>query len=146
MPLGMKFGGIFCILLITASGAAAQCDISASALSFGDYSYRRDATSNGSLSVSCDAGTVFSIELSKGSGDYARRSMQGVGQGTLTYNLYTRPDYQEVWGDGVAPGTQRVTGIGSGEQQVFTVFGLIPRGQTPPPGQYFDSVTITIKF
>jgi spore coat protein U domain-containing protein, fimbrial subunit CupE1/2/3/6 len=132
-------------MLVGMSSAAAQCNIGTTSLSFGMYDDRRDSTSNANVTVRCDAGVPFRIVITTGQGSFAQRWMQDDKGNAIVYNLFTRPDYNEVWGDGTA-GTTAVAGVGSGAPQILSVFGRIPKGQNPPPGAYFDNITLTIQF
>ncbi|WP_372803889.1 spore coat protein U domain-containing protein [Paracoccus seriniphilus] len=38
------------------------------------------------------------------------------------------------------------TSAGSGSVQSFTVHGRVPAQTTPPPGDYFDTVVVTITY
>lgn len=146
MSLTTRAACVFVALLLAASSAVAQCNIRTSAINFGEYRSWKSVTSSGSLTVRCNAGVRFTIELSKGNGDFSRRKLQNGKGGFLFYNLYVRPDYRQIWGDGRTSGSVTVGGVGTGGGQNFTIFGRIPRGQKPEPGHYSDNVAITINF
>jgi spore coat protein U-like protein len=131
---------------LAASEAAAQCSVHASGLNFGIYRGRAAATGTGTITVTCPAGTVFEIALTAGDGNYARRILRDAHGGAVTYNLYTSANFTRVWGDGIAPGTHTVHGVGQGGPAVFHVYGRIDRGQTPPPGTYSTTLTVTIRY
>ncbi len=146
MPLAVRAVCVFLVLFLATGSAAAQCNVGTSGMNFGDYSYRRTVTSTGRISVGCEAGIAFIIELSKGHGDFSQRKMSDAAGGTLSYNLYIRPDYRQVWGDGRTSGTHTTGGVGNGGTQHLSVFGRIPRGQKPKPGHYIDNIAVTVRF
>ena len=146
MPLAVRAVCVFLVLSLATGSAAAQCSVGTSGLNFGAYSHRRAVTSTASITVGCEAGVAFSIELSKGNGDFPQRKMQSAKGGNLSYNLYIRPNYRQIWGDGRTSGTDTMGGVGNGGTQNFTVFSRIPRGQKPEPGHYSDNITVTVRF
>lgn len=146
MPLAARLVGLIAVAILSAGQAAAQCSVHASGLNFGIYTGRAAATSTGTITVTCPAGTVFEIALTAGDGNYARRILRDAHGGAVTYNLYTSANFTRVWGDGIAPGTHTVHGVGQGGPAVFPVYGRIDRGQTPPPGPYSTTLAVTIRY
>ena len=49
-----------------------------------------------------------------------------------------------IWGN--TPGTDTVTGVGTGLAQDHTVFGSIPAAQVIPAGDYADTITVRIYY
>lgn len=125
---------------------SAACSVSVSTIEFGIYRSKVDSTSTGSITVDCSIGVAYEVQLLDGDGVYTSRHLKGDNGGELLYNLYTAPDYFQVWGDGIDGGSAKVTGIGTGHRQVLTVYGLIPSGQQPAVGTYSDSVVIIVHF
>lgn len=121
-------------------------------LAFGNYDpAAADTTASAVFTVQCSTATPVSIALDRGStsgGSIAARRL-GDGRGnTLDYQLYTAMSRTSVWGDGSA-GSAVITASGQGLDSTmqFTVHGVIPRGQSQAvPGQYSDSVTITLTY
>jgi len=125
-----------------------NCNISANNLSFGTAGVLKGSLSaTGSVSASCTNGDAFRISLNGGSsGNVAARVMQRQGGGgSVGYQLYTDAARSIPWGDGTA-GTGMVTGTGSGNAQVISVYGQVPAQATPAPGTYSDTITATIVF
>lgn len=129
-----------------AAGPAAACTVTASTMGFGQYRPTADSTSTGSITVHCASGVAFDVQFSAGNGTYAARRLQGESGGDLFYNLYAAPNYVQVWGNGIEGGTVTVTGVGTGQPQVLTVYGLIQAGQNPNVGAYSDSIVVTVNF
>ncbi|HAR53032.1 MAG TPA: hypothetical protein DCS45_14310, partial [Roseovarius nubinhibens] len=70
-----------------------------------------------------------------------RRMTNGLS--TLAYGLYRDPSRTQVWGS--LPGT-RATGVGSGSNQRYNVYGRIHAGQTTVLGTYTDNVVVTVNY
>lgn len=123
---------------------AATCNVSAAGLSFGNYDIFNDQSLDaaGTISVSCDVSTSYSIALSPGAGSYGARRMN-FGTHVLDYNLYNNATRTIIWGDGSA-GTVVVSGTGLVE--THTVYGRIPARQNVYVGNYSDIITVTLTF
>ena len=70
--------------------------------------------------------------------------MQGGGQ-YITYGLYKDAARSQRWGQA---GGEPVTGTGAGVSvpQPLTVYGRVPAQAVPAPGNYADTVTITLTY
>lgn len=126
---------------------ANTCHISAATdLEFGNVSTldtARDQTS--AIQLQCPVGTVWRVGLNEGShaaGD-ARR-MAGPGGGHVRYELYRDSARSQRWGNTVDTDTSN--GTGTGGVQALTVHGRVPAQETPVPGAYSDTVTVTLTF
>jgi spore coat protein U-like protein len=142
----------FCTLTLaaaiacTAPGADAACLVTGAELAFGVVDVSRDSSSTGRLQVDCDATTVFEVGLGQGSGQLGQRTLTGPGTARLVYGLYADAARVRPWGDGAAGGS-RVTATGSSAQPVdLPIYGSIPSQPGTPPGQYIDSLIVTIIF
>ncbi|MDN7971066.1 spore coat U domain-containing protein [Burkholderia multivorans] len=125
-----------------------NCNITATNVAFGTASVLSTPLSaTGSISAQCTNGDAWKIALNGGgSGNVAARQMQrSGGGGSIAYGLYTDAAHSIAWGDGSA-GTSTVTGVGTGNAQVVTVYGAVPAQTTPAPGNYSDTITATISF
>lgn len=124
-----------------------DCLVTAEDLDFGTTGLLNsaiDATSQ--IDVTCTANSAFDIGLGygfygTGPGD---RKMQDTGGNQIWYGLFRDAARSLSWGelgDGAAqPGT------GSGAAQSFTVYGRVPAQATPPPGNYSDTIIVTITY
>lgn len=120
------------------------CVVSAVSINFGSYDpfFQQSLDSTGSIYVSCDAATAYSIALSPGRGAYTSRAMAN-GSHELHYNLYTGVAHATVWGDGTV-GTATVAASGMSDEH--TVYGSIPAGQNVFSGNYSDTIVVTLTF
>lgn len=125
-----------------------NCNVSATNLNFGVVGNLSSAiTAQGGVTVQCTNGDAFRVSLNGGaSGNVANRSLrlQG-GADTVGYQLYLDAALSMPWGDG-SNGTSRLTATGSGLPQSYTVYGRIPPQNSPRPGTYGDTITVTVEF
>lgn len=127
------------------------CQVTGSTLTFGGSidplrtTGPVDASTN--LSVTCTNTTPYSVALSAGTqapaGAFASRAMTS-GTHTLPYQLYLDAGRTQVWGDGNASGVY--AGTGTGSAQSLTVHGRLPSLAGVVPGNYSDTVTLTITY
>ena len=125
-----------------------DCLISTTNISFEDTGTLSVAlAATGAILAQCTNGDAYRIDLSAGSsGNVAARQMQRAGGGgAIAYQLYTDAGHTSAWGDGTG-GTVRTTATGSGSQQMFIVYGVVPAQASPVPGSYSDTITATISF
>lgn len=125
---------------------------SAGAMTFAAYdpSTQTAQTTTSSISVNCTNTTPFNIGLSAGGGSgatVANRVMTS-GNNTLNYSLYQDTGHATVWGNTVGTDTVAATGLGmaSGNAIVKTVYGQIPLQPNSVPGNYSDTVTVTVSY
>lgn len=125
---------------------------SASALTFAAYdpSTQSAQTTTSSISVNCTNTTPFNIGLNAGGGSGATVASRVMtsGTNTLNYSLYQDAGHTAVWGNTVGTDTVATTGLGmaSGNAIVKTVYGQIPLQPNAVPGNYADTVTVTVSY
>ncbi len=131
---------------VNVQGTAQGCGISASDLSFGNYTGAvLNATST--VRVGCSRGTNYNVGLSAGTATGATvttRKMTGTGTAVLGYKLFSNSGRTINWGNTV--GADTVAGHGHGRTRSLTVYGQIPAGQSVQPGSYVDTITATITY
>ena len=129
------------------------CSVSATALSFGNYTPAAGAaTGSSTVNVLCTKTTPFTVALNGGTtagGTVAQRLLAN-GANTLQYNLFTTNAYATVFGDGTGTSvTQAGAGLGLGTAVPFTVYGQLPdnvTNQGAVPGAYTDTITVTVAY
>lgn len=142
--------------------ALVTCSVGATGVVFGTYNpaSATPLNSSGQIVVSCTldpkaeaANVGYSVALSAGSsGSMASRAMFS-GANFLIYNLYTTSGYTQIWGDG-STGTTVVNGsIKLGRSTgnyngslAHTVHGRIPAIQDVLPGNYVDTIVVTVTY
>jgi spore coat protein U-like protein len=133
----------------------AQCVINTTAtLDFGTAGvlggFNGNATTDQSttLKVQCTNSTTYDVGLDAGTTGGATVSQRLLNNAstseTIKYNLYTDAGRATVWGNTVGTDTVHVTG--NGAQQTYTIYGRVPGQNTPTPGTYTDTVTVTITY
>lgn len=130
----------------------ATCSISTSAVSFGTIPQLPAQTAGqGSVTVTCAAGSAWTITLNSGQEPFGgSRAMRVGGVPMVNYELYKDMGFTQVWGDsGFAathPSGTGVAGVGTGAAQVTTVFGTAGSQPSAAPGNYTDIVVATVNF
>lgn len=131
---------------VTATVGSA-CSVSATNVAFGTYTASQ-LDANGSLSVTCTAGTSYAVGLSAGTGasaTVAARRMTGPSSQTLVYSLYQDALRTLPWGS--TGGVDTVAGVGTGATQSLSVYGRVPAAQlTAGAGSYSDTITVTVSY
>jgi spore coat protein U-like protein len=125
----------------------AVCEITASNLDFGVYNAQAGSPLLGTtiLRATCTPNTTYQVGLNEGTSPGAsvnQRRMVAPSTTALNYQLYSDSARSSIWGN--TPGTDTVTGVGTGLAQDVTVFGSIPAAQVVPAEEYADTITVRI--
>jgi len=127
----------------------ASCAVQATNLDFGDYSAANASPDNATSTIqaTCSPGSSFSIALDAGQATGATVAARSMTDGsyTLPYTLYTTSSDSVIWGDGTLM-TSTVSDTGTGSQQSYTVYGQILAGQYVTPGNYSDTINVTLTY
>jgi spore coat protein U-like protein len=131
---------------------ADDCSVTATSVAFGSVSVINAVapSANGGITVRCTLGTAWTATASAGGGTGATATLRKMKLSTdatklLNYGLFIDAAFVSVWGDGTT-GTA-LTGIGTGNNDVRTVYGRIPTGQSGATrGAYADAVTVTVTY
>jgi spore coat protein U-like protein len=122
------------------------CEVTATDLAFGNYVAKTGTPLTGTtlLHTTCTPGSTFNIGLDAGTSPgatvQARKMVSGANN--LNYQLYSDSARSTIWGN--TPGTDTVTGVGTGLQVNHTVFGAVPAAQVVPAGDYADTITVRV--
>ena len=127
----------------------AVCEITASNLGFGVYNAQAGSPLLGTtlLRATCTPNSSYQIGLNEGTSPGAtvnQRRMVSASTSVLNYQLYSDSARSSIWGN--TPGTDTVTGVGTGLPQDHTVFGAIPTAQVVPAEEYADTITVRIYY
>jgi spore coat protein U-like protein len=142
--------------------AAVDCTVAVSGVAFGTYDplLATADDSTGSVTVTCTyippgsaTNASYTVTLSPGSsGAFSSRQM-AAGALRLGYNLFSDPGRSQVWGNAsggttIISGTLKVgPGVGNGTRtQTHVVYGRVPALQNADPGNYSDSIQVTLTF
>ena len=128
----------------------AVCEVTATDLAFGTYTAQAGTPLQGTtlLRATCTPGTSYNVGLNEGTGGGTiaggRHMKPAAGTQVLTYQLYSDSARNAIWGN--TPGTDTVTGVGTGIAQDHTVFGAVPAAQVVPAGDYQDTITVRVYY
>lgn len=146
MPLIPVAMLVMLLLVLPAGVAAAACSVEVSPVVFGNIDVLRQSRGTGEVIVRCDQPGPFQVGLSPGSGGGAGRRMDGPGSSRLDYALFTDAGYSIPWGDGQAIGNPRSGSSDGSSPQRLTIYGIIPAQPGTAPGEYLDSLQVTLTF
>lgn len=125
-----------------------NCTVVAGDLDFGAHADLSDTakSATSTITVNCTSGTAYDIALDNGLYSTAAMARRMRHSATLTefvsYNIY-KPASTTAWGSAVA---DRVTGTGTGAAVNLTAVGNVPVQTTPIPGDYADTVIVTVNY
>lgn len=122
------------------------CAVSAQNISFGSHGFltsQLDAT--GGLAVTCTQNLPYTISLDGGLSNAATPTQRKMTKGTesVIYGLYTDANRTQPWGNSVG---QIASGTGTGSQQNLPVYARLQAQATPSPGNYADTVVVTVTY
>jgi len=125
------------------------CTIETRPLSFGTYDPEANAELNAVAQViyTCDnQAKKIRIEMTTGFANQFDRYMT-AGQDHLNYNIYLDSTHHTIWGQGLyGTDVYYENNPPNGTPVIVLAYGRIPPRQDPPPGQYFDAVTVRVLF
>ncbi len=140
-------GGISAFAAFTVSVTnQALCTVTAAPLDFGSVGLMTGALAGTStLSVTCPPGVPYTIGLDGGLSQASNpqaRQMRGA-LGAVAYGLYRNSARTLPWGN---LSGQTAGGNGTGAAQSIPVYGLVPEQDLPGPGDYTDTVVVTVTY
>lgn len=126
----------------------AVCAVTASDLAFGSYTSSSGTPLQGTtlLRATCTPNSSYNIGLNAGTSTGATVNQRKMvsGSNLLNYQLYSNVTRTTIWGN--TPGTDTVSGVGTGLAVDHTVYGSVPASQVVPAGDYQDVITVTVSF
>lgn len=144
-----------------AAQAVIGCNVASTGAGFGDYDPLAGAPDDSTATVSVTCTRVifqdpfrvsYTLALSRGTGSttYAPRRLSS-GPNRLDYNLYRDAARAQVWGDGTAStsivsGTAQFTWFQTTQTNTHTAYARVPALQDAAPGNYSDTIVVTIAF
>jgi spore coat protein U-like protein len=147
---------------LPAAQAGADCSITTTSLAFGAYDSAgtQPADTTATITVTCTyvppsaTNVSYTITASNGmNGTSPTARTMGSGNGRLAYNVFTDPARTRLWGTGtggtvVASGTMTVgPGVGNGTRtRTHTIYGRSPAQQPVDPGNYLDTLVLTLTY
>jgi spore coat protein U-like protein len=104
-----------------------------------------DVLATSTIQITCELGDTYTIGLNDGvnrAGGQRRMARTSAPVNYLNYNVFQDAARTLPWGDN---GGSRVSAVGTGGAQSYTVFGQLPGAQVVPAGAYVDTVTVTVR-
>ncbi len=132
-----------------------NCNVSVSGVNFGSTgSFITSAISTtGTINVQCTDGSPYSVGLDNGQhASGGQRRMQALAGQYVSYGLYTDSADTLAWTTTTSAGSCSggtgtcALGTGTGASQPVTVYAQIPPQSAPAPGNYADTVVVTVTF
>src|SRR5262245_23046974 len=100
-----------------------------------------------SISVQCTNTTPYDVGFDQGvngASVTARKLKGGPTNELISYAIYRDSSRSLNWGNTV--GTDTVSATGNGSAQTIQVYGRVPPQSTPTPGNYTDTITVTVTY
>lgn len=122
------------------------CSLEPGRLEFGTVTLlEKPVDSQAAVNLRCTRGTSYSIALegANGSSDPQRRRLVS-GPNSMTYALYLDAARTKPWGSSM--GQDTLVGIGSGLNEQVRIFGRIHAQNAPFPGNYSDSIVMSVRY
>jgi spore coat protein U-like protein len=125
---------------------ANDCLVTAQNINFGNKGLlNTDSDANGQVNVTCTPTVPYSVSLSMGGTGTGPTTRKMTGPGNaITYGLYRDLNRLQPWGNTI--GTNTASGTGNGTAQPFIVYGRVPVQTTPTPGDYNDTIIVTVTY
>ncbi len=148
--IGTGIGGTVPVTAVV----AATCTFATNGpLPFTGYTSGQPTDINVQTSVTANCSNLAPYSIAMGPGLYeggawagTRALKEAASANYLAYNIYTDAARTNAWGDNVWNGATLSGLIGNGGNQVYVVYGQIPRSQTVAAGTYSDTVVATITY
>jgi spore coat protein U-like protein len=122
---------------------AATCSITAADMTFSQITTGTTSSTDAAsdLTVNCSDGAPYAIALSNGNNFSGGRRLTN-GKTFINYALYQDPNRSSDWTT-----TSPLNFVGSGSNQIHTVYGRILAGQSVPNmGSYADTIVATVTY
>lgn len=150
---------LFCLICAPPAFAVhatvnASCAVHTNDLAFGTYNPLGTGAldSQTTVGVECTKTTAYTVALSYGihGGNAAARLMQDTNGNQLQYNLFADAGRTQVWNGTCTGGNTCASGTGTGPGTAhihwFDVYGEVPHQNGIVPGQYSDTITVSVTF
>lgn len=122
-----------------------SCRISTLAqMNFGATSAFADSREQtASLQLKCTRDVAWQVSLDEGLHAQSGDRFMASGDARVGYELYSDPSRSSRWGNSQG---SAVSGVGNGDMQRLTVYGQVPAQPAALPGNYHDTITVTLTY
>jgi spore coat protein U-like protein len=146
MPLIARLALGVGLVAVATGPAIALCSVEVAPVAFGIVDTQRESRGTGEVVVRCDTSTSYQVGISPGGAGGGSRRMTGPDGSRLEYRLFSDAGRSIPWGDGQGGGPPvSATSDGTGLQRL-TIYGAIPAQPGIGPGEYTDSLQVTLTF
>lgn len=142
----MRLWPLPCLSLVVAAPAHAACSVDLNPVAFGVVDPTTRSRGTGEVVVRCDEAVAFAVAIANGRGGKGSRQMIGPGGAKLDYRLFADAGRTIPWGDGAAEGQPVAAASDGTNPERLTIYGAVPPQSGVPPGEYVDSVAVTLTF
>lgn len=130
-----------------------SCAVTVSDMTFSPITTRdteADETATATATVACTADAPYEIGFDTGANEAVNgtaparlfNSTVDIDNPYLTYGLYQDDEHEDLWGTSI--GVNTVGGTGTGDDEIYTVYGQIDAGQEVSLGSYSDTVVASV--
>ena len=134
--------GQFSTLNVVAN-VVSNCLVQATPMNFGTASLlNQPVSSTSTLGVQCTQGTPYQIGLNLGQHATGSTRYMSSGSAQINYGLYQDSAHTQIW-DNLS---NQKTGVGSGNVDSQTIYGLVPAQTSVPAGAYSDTVQVLVNY
>lgn len=134
---------------VTITSATGSFSTPPSTLQFGSVNiagatYPMTVTATATVGVTVTAGSPYSIEIGLGNNAIGSQRYLSSVPNSVPYALYQTTGYLAPWG-AAGTGTAK-SALGSGAEDVYTIYGILTLSAPPATGTYVDQVFITLVY
>ncbi len=129
-----------------------KVQLSTTTMNFGSVFNTTNTTTRttATITVNMVATQAYQITLNAGQHATTTRRMRNAAGAFVAYSLYQNPANTVPWGDNgygntFAAGNALIT-TGTGNNQVFTVYGKMQTQATQASGSFTDTITVTVHY
>jgi spore coat protein U-like protein len=123
-----------------------DCSVTSGAIHFGNYNpvtASSDTSASGEFTVYCTKGTAVHVGMGEGANFSSGRRMKNGTANFLNYGLFMEGSHLNPWND-TADDRKAIGSTAGTSGNELNVFGLLPKNQDQPAGEYVDTVAINV--
>ncbi|MBL4759944.1 MAG: spore coat protein U domain-containing protein [Mariprofundaceae bacterium] len=127
-----------------------KVQLSATPMSFGTIANTSNTTTRATATITINMVATQAYQITLNAGLYATRRMRNAAGAFIPYTLYQNAAYTTAWGDNTFANTftagSPLASVGTGNNQVFMVYGQTQIPANSTPGNFNDTITVTVHY
>jgi len=129
-----------------------KVQLSATPVNFGTIANTSNTTTRATATITINMVATQAYQITLNAGLYAAttRRMRNAAGAFIPYTLYQNAAYTTAWGDNTFANTftagSSLASVGTGSNQVFTVYGQTQTSANSTPGSFTDTITVTVHY